>query len=88
MVIYGATVISNLKVAALRAGICIGSFRRALAFVAQQSRRRVLPVALAGSKPLWQGKTLCVRIGTPLDPPPMAGSHRPIPSPTSGIPTA
>jgi 1-acyl-sn-glycerol-3-phosphate acyltransferase len=49
----------------------IGSFRRGLAFVAQQSGRRVLPVALAGSKPLWRGKTLRVRIGTPLDPPPM-----------------
>ena len=32
---------------------------------------RVLPVSLAGSKPLWRGKTLRVRIGTPLDPPPM-----------------
>jgi hypothetical protein len=31
----------------------------------------VLPVALAGSKPLWRGKTLRVRIGIPLDPPPM-----------------
>src|SRR4051794_7241107 len=49
----------------------IGSFRRGLAFVAQQSGRRVLPVALAGSKPLWRGKTLRVRIGIPLDPPPM-----------------
>jgi 1-acyl-sn-glycerol-3-phosphate acyltransferase len=49
----------------------IGPLRRGLAFVAQQSGRRVLPVALAGSKPLWRGKTLRVRIGTPLDPPPM-----------------
>ncbi len=49
----------------------IGDFRRGLAFIAQQSGRRVLPVALAGSKPLWRGKTLRVRIGTPLDPPPM-----------------
>ena len=49
----------------------IGSFRRGLAFVAQQSRCCVLPVALAGSKPLWRGKTLRVRIGPPLDPPPM-----------------
>jgi 1-acyl-sn-glycerol-3-phosphate acyltransferase len=49
----------------------IGPFRRGLAFVAQQSGRCVLPVALAGSKPLWRGKTLRVRIGTPLDPPPM-----------------
>jgi 1-acyl-sn-glycerol-3-phosphate acyltransferase len=49
----------------------IGPFRRGLAFVAQQSGRCVLPVALAGSNPLWRGKTLRVRIGTPLDPPPM-----------------
>jgi 1-acyl-sn-glycerol-3-phosphate acyltransferase len=49
----------------------IGDFRRGPAFIAQQSRRRVLPVALAGSKPLWRGKTLRVGIGTPLDPPPM-----------------
>jgi 1-acyl-sn-glycerol-3-phosphate acyltransferase len=49
----------------------IGDFRRGLAFVAQQSGRCVLPVSLAGSKPLWRGKTLRVRIGTPLDPPPM-----------------
>jgi 1-acyl-sn-glycerol-3-phosphate acyltransferase len=48
----------------------IGEFRRGLAFIAQQSGRRVLPVALAGSKPLWRGKTLRVRIGIPLDPPP------------------
>ena len=49
----------------------IGDFRRGLAFVAQQSERCVLPVSLAGSKPLWRGKTLRVRIGPPLDPPPM-----------------
>src|SRR5215217_2072004 len=49
----------------------IGPFRRGLAFVAQQSGCCVLPVALAGSKPLWRGKTLRVRIGRPLDPPPM-----------------
>jgi 1-acyl-sn-glycerol-3-phosphate acyltransferase len=48
----------------------IGDFRRGLAFIAQQSGRRVLPVALAGSKPLWRGKTLRVCIGLPLDPPP------------------
>ena len=49
----------------------IGDFRRGVAFIAQQSGRRVLPVALAGSKPLWRGKTLPVHIGTPLDPPPI-----------------
>ena len=48
----------------------IGELRRGLAFIAQQSGRRVLPVAIAGSKPLWRGKTLRVRIGPPLDPPP------------------
>ncbi len=48
----------------------IGAFRRGPAFIAQQSRRHVLPVALAGSKPLWRGKTLRVQIGPPLDPPP------------------
>lgn len=52
----------------------IGPLRRGTAFLAQQSGRRVLPVALAGSKPLWRGKTLRVRIGAPLDPPsPTAG---------------
>jgi 1-acyl-sn-glycerol-3-phosphate acyltransferase len=49
----------------------IGPLRRGLAFVAQQSGRCVLPVALAGSKSLWRGKTLRVRIGPPLDPPPL-----------------
>lgn len=48
----------------------VGAFRRGVAFLAQASGRRVLPVALAGSKPLWRGRTLRVRIGSPLDPPP------------------
>lgn len=48
----------------------IGAFRRGVAFLAQESGRRVLPVALAGSKPLWRGKTLRARIGAPVDPPP------------------
>ncbi len=48
----------------------IGELRRGVAFIAQQSGRRVLPVALAGSKPLWRGKTLRIQIGAPLDPPP------------------
>ncbi len=47
----------------------IGAFRRGVAFIAQQSGRRVLPVALAGAKPLWRGKTLRVRIGASLGPP-------------------
>ena len=48
----------------------IGAFRRGIAFIAQQSGRRVLPVALAGAKPLWRGKTLRVQIGPPINPPP------------------
>lgn len=47
----------------------IGEPRRGVAFIAQQSARRVLPVALAGSKPLWRGKTLRIQIGPPLAPP-------------------
>lgn len=47
----------------------IGAFRRGVAFIAQQSGRRVLPVALAGAKPLWRGKTLRVHIGIPVNPP-------------------
>jgi 1-acyl-sn-glycerol-3-phosphate acyltransferase len=47
----------------------IGELRRGIAFIAQQSGRRVLPVALAGAKPLWRGKTLRVAIGAPIDPP-------------------
>jgi 1-acyl-sn-glycerol-3-phosphate acyltransferase len=48
----------------------IGELRRGIAFIAQQSGRRVLPVGLAGAKPLWRGKTLRVRIGPPMPPPP------------------
>ena len=48
----------------------IGELRRGIAFIAQQSGCRVLPVALAGAKPLWRGKTLRVQIGPPLPPPP------------------
>jgi 1-acyl-sn-glycerol-3-phosphate acyltransferase len=50
----------------------IGELQRGLAFIAQQSQRRVLPVAIAGSKPLWRGKILRVRIGRPIDPLPLA----------------
>jgi 1-acyl-sn-glycerol-3-phosphate acyltransferase len=49
----------------------IGELRRGVAFIAQQSQRRVLPVALAGSKPLWRGKTLRVHIGAPIAPLPL-----------------
>ena len=52
----------------------IGPFRRGVAFIAQQSGRRVLPVALAGAKPLWRGKTLRVAIGPPMI------RHRPMPT--------
>jgi 1-acyl-sn-glycerol-3-phosphate acyltransferase len=48
----------------------IGELRRGIAFIAQQSGRRVLPVALSGAKPLWRGKTLRVAIGRPVEPPP------------------
>lgn len=48
----------------------IGELRRGVAFIAQQSGRRVLPVAIAGSKPLYRGKTLRLHIGDPLAPPP------------------
>jgi 1-acyl-sn-glycerol-3-phosphate acyltransferase len=41
--------------------------RRGVAFLSQQSGRRVLPVALAGTKELWRGKTLRVRIAPPVD---------------------
>ncbi len=54
----------------------IGELRRGVAFIAQQSGRRVLPVALAGSKPLWRGKTLRVQIGPPLAPPPPTAGKR------------
>jgi 1-acyl-sn-glycerol-3-phosphate acyltransferase len=47
----------------------IGELRRGVAFVASQSGRRVLPVTIAGARPLWRGKTLRVQIGAPLDPP-------------------
>lgn len=44
--------------------------RRGVAFIPLKSGRRVLPVGIAGGKPLWRGKTLRVRIGDPLAPPP------------------
>jgi hypothetical protein len=39
--------------------------------LAERSQRRVLPVGLAGTQELWRGKTLRLRIGAPLDPPPL-----------------
>jgi 1-acyl-sn-glycerol-3-phosphate acyltransferase len=41
--------------------------KRGVAFISQHSGRRVLPVALAGTTDLWRGKTLRMRIASPLD---------------------
>jgi 1-acyl-sn-glycerol-3-phosphate acyltransferase len=49
--------------------------KRGVAFISEHSGRRVLPVALAGAKELWRGKTLRVRIAPPLDALP-AGADR------------
>ncbi len=54
----------------------IGELRRGAAFIAQQSGCRTLPVAMAGTKTLWRGKTLRVQIGPPLDPPPPEAGKR------------
>ena len=48
----------------------IQPIRRGVAFLAERSRRRVLPVGLAGTQELWRGKTLRLQVGPPLDPPP------------------
>ncbi len=48
----------------------IGSVQRGVAFLAMESGRRTLPVAIAGATALWRGKTLRVRIGPPIAPPP------------------
>jgi 1-acyl-sn-glycerol-3-phosphate acyltransferase len=40
--------------------------KRGVAFLSEHSGRRVLPVALAGPRELWRGKTLRVRIAPPL----------------------
>lgn len=52
----------------------IGELRRGVAFMAQQSQRRVLPLSLAGTTTLWRGKTLRVRMGAPIPPPPPGAS--------------
>jgi 1-acyl-sn-glycerol-3-phosphate acyltransferase len=50
--------------------------KRGVAFISQHSGCRVLPVALAGTSNLWRGKTLRVRIASPLDAlPPGANRH-------------
>lgn len=52
----------------------IGELRRGVAFMAEHSQRRVLPISLAGTSDLWRGKTLRVHIGTPVSPPPPGSS--------------
>lgn len=47
----------------------LARFRRGVAFIAQKSGRRTVPVAVSGAKPLWRGKTLRIRIGEPIAPP-------------------
>jgi 1-acyl-sn-glycerol-3-phosphate acyltransferase len=47
----------------------IAPIKRGVAFLAERSQRRVLPVGLAGTQELWRGKTLRLRVGAPLDPP-------------------
>lgn len=49
--------------------------QRGVAFIARESRRRTLPVAIAGAKPLWRGKTLRIRIGDSIPPPPPNASR-------------
>jgi hypothetical protein len=44
--------------------------RRGVAFLAERSRRRTLPIALAGTQELWRGKTLRLQVARPLEPPP------------------
>jgi 1-acyl-sn-glycerol-3-phosphate acyltransferase len=52
----------------------IGDLRRGVAFMAQHSQCRVLPIAFAGTTELWRGKTLHVQIGAPVAPPPPGSS--------------
>ena len=52
----------------------VGELRRGVAFMAEHSQRRVLPISLAGTSTLWRGKTLRVRIGAPIAPPPPGAS--------------
>jgi 1-acyl-sn-glycerol-3-phosphate acyltransferase len=52
----------------------IGDLRRGVAFLAQHSQCQVLPISLAGTTELWRGKTLRVRIGAPIAPPPPRSS--------------
>ena len=52
----------------------IGDLRRGVAFMAQHSQCRVLPISLSGTTALWRGKTLRVHIGAPIAPPPPESS--------------
>ena len=45
----------------------IQPIQRGVAFLAARSGRRILPVALAGTRELWRGKTLRLCVGAPLD---------------------
>jgi 1-acyl-sn-glycerol-3-phosphate acyltransferase len=47
--------------------LTVSEFKRGVAFLSQRSGRRVLPVGLTGANQLWRGKTLCLRVGSPLD---------------------
>ncbi len=47
--------------------LTVSEFKRGVAFLSQRSGRRVLPVGLTGTQQLWRGKTLCLRVGPPLD---------------------
>ena len=44
----------------------IGPVKRGVAFLSAQSGRRVLPVGLAGTRDLWRGKELPIRVGAVL----------------------
>jgi 1-acyl-sn-glycerol-3-phosphate acyltransferase len=52
----------------------IGDLRRGVAFMAQHSQRRVLPISFAGTNELWRGRTVRVQIGAPVAPPPPGSS--------------
>ena len=52
----------------------IGDLRRGVAFMAQHSQCRILPISFSGTTELWRGKTLRVQVGTPIAPPPFESS--------------
>ncbi len=53
----------------------LAEIKRGVTWVAMNANRRILPVGLAGTRDLWRGKTLRVRIGPPMAPP-AEGSRR------------